>query len=290
MADVHAEPQEQYHVMGNQLLDLHLDHLVASGKSAKTIEVRRSVLRRLHDRLPFGLAYAATEQIVSWFADLRGRGRSRWTLAVYQYHVASFYRWATNAGFLDGDPARGIDRVHAPRCVPDPVTDDELAAALLLPEPFRSVVALAAFAGMRVSEIAAAHRDHVTAERIMIPHGKGDKPGSVPTHPYLWNLIEPKTGQLVTNADGEPVTGNWVSRRTRAALTRAGLVGVHPHRFRHWYGTMIQQSVGDIRVTQECMRHADIASTMGYTLVTGAARTAAVSALPVPSNMAAPAS
>ncbi|HEX6970262.1 MAG TPA: tyrosine-type recombinase/integrase [Micromonosporaceae bacterium] len=272
--------------MGSQLLDLHLDHLMASGKSDKTIEVRRSVLRRLHDRLPFGLAYAATEQILAWFADLRAHGRSRWTLSIYQYHVTSFYRWATGAGFLDGDPARGIDRITAPRCVPDPVTDEELAAALLLPDPWRSVVALAAYAGMRCSEVAACHRNHITAERIMIPHGKGDKPGSVPTHPYLWELLEPRSGLIVTNREGEPVSGNWVSRRTRAKLAKAGLKGVHPHRFRHWYGTTIQASTGDIRVTQELMRHSSISSTMGYTLVTGAARTAAVSALPVPDTAA----
>jgi integrase/recombinase XerC len=278
----------EYRQMGDQLMDLHLAHLSASGKSAKTIEVRESVLRRLHEQLPFGLAYAATEQIEAWIADLRTRGRSRWTLSIYQYHVRMFYRWATGAGFLDGDPTGALDRIRAPRCVPDPVTDDELETALGLPDPWRTVVALAAYAGLRVSEIAACRRDHITTERIMIPHGKGDEGGSVPTHPYLWDLVHGRAGLLVTR-DGQRVTGNWISRTTRYRLGLVGLVGVHPHRFRHWYGTTIQAHGGDIRVTQELMRHSNISSTMGYTLVTDAAKSAAVASLHVP-NMGAPAS
>jgi site-specific recombinase XerC len=269
--------------MSDELVTDHLKHLRSGGASERTIESRRSVLKQLHNRLPFGLAYGATEQIEAWLSGLREGGRSRWTLAVYSYHVRSFYQWATKAGFLDGDPSAEIPRARYPRCLPKPIDEDELAQALSLAEPFRTAVILAAFAGLRASEIAACHREHVTVERLIVPDGKGGQPGSVPTHPYLWAHIQTRqTGPLITDRLGHRVTGHWLTVHIRGHFDAAGLPRVHLHRLRHRYGTQIQQLYGDIRVTQECMRHRSIASTEGYTQVTNARRTAAVNALPIP--------
>lgn len=276
--------------MSDELLDLHLAHMRAGGKSPQTIDGRRIVLRQLYKVLPFGLAYAAQEQIEAWLASLRERGRSRWTLVSYSYHVREFYRWATRAGFLDGDPTGGLARVRVPPSIPRPVAEDQLAHALAtLTEPYKTAIVLAAFAGLRRAEIASCRREHITAEAVLIPHGKGDKPGSVPTHPYLWEHIHARpAGPLVRDRGGREVSPRWLSIEIRAALDAIGLDGVHLHCFRHRYGTLIQQSTGDIRVTQECLRHANIRTTMGYTLVTSSQRSAAVAALPVPG--AAPAS
>lgn len=167
--------------------------------------------------------------------------------------------------------------------VPKPVTDDELGRALELPEPFRTAVVLAGWAGLRVSEIAGCHREHVTQDRVLVVCGKGGDPGTVPTHPFVWEQVRGRAGgPLVTDRWGRPVDGHWLTVHARKAFDRAGLAGVHLHRLRHWYGTMIQATLGDLRVTQECLRHRHVTSTQGYTKVTGGQRTAAVASLPVP--------
>lgn len=276
---------DEYRQMSNDLIDLHIAHLRAAGQSRRTIEARQGVLRRLYDRLPWGLCYAATEQIEAWLADLTAKGRSRWTLSIYAYHVRAFYRWATSAGFLDGDPTATIPAPRIPRCVPKPVTEEELWLVLSLPEPFGTAGALAGFAGLRVSEIAACRREHITAEMLTVISGKGGHPGTVPTHPYVWERIrDMPPGLLVTNHRGEPVTGQWITVSIRWRLDKIGLRGVHMHRLRHWYGTTIQRLTGDIRVTQECLRHQHVGSTQGYTLVSDGQRAAAVAALPLPGN------
>lgn len=276
-------------MMSDQLIDLHLAHLRAGGKSDRTIEARTNVLNRLNDRLPFGLIYAATEQLEGWLAELREHGRSRWTLATYSYHVRAFYRWATAAGFQDGDPATAMPRASAPRLLPNPATEDELAAILDLPEPICTAAVLAGWAGMRVSEIAACRREHVTAEKILIPSGKGEKMGIVDTHPFVWEWLHDRPpGLLILNRYGKPVSGHWISMTARYHLNKIGLQRVHLHMLRHRYGTLIQETVGDLRVTQECLRHANINSTAGYTLVAGSRRREAVLTLPVPVTRATP--
>lgn len=273
--------------MGTDLISLHLDHLEAAGRSEHTREARRNVLTRVHDYLPFGLAYAATEQLEAWLKTVHGihdrRPASRWTKVTYVYHLRAFYRWACAAGFLEGDPTMLMGRHRNPKLVPKPVTEDDLARALEAPEPWRTGFILAAFEGMRVSEIAACDRDHVTAEMILIPDGKGGDPGTVPTHPYVWDHIRNRpSGLLLLNRRGFPLTGHQISLAARYHLDKLGLPQVHMHMLRHRYGTMIQEMHGDLRVTQECLRHLSVASTQGYTLVTKGRRAAAVAALPVP--------
>jgi len=274
--------RHNYARMSDELIDDHLEAL-GSSKSEYTIQQRAFILRRLAEWLDYGLAYAATEQINAFLLDLRRRGRARNTIWTYGYHIRQFYLWACKAGFLDGDPTAELDRPARPQGIPNPVTEEELARVLAVPEPLLTAVILAAFAGLRRGEIAAARREDITAEVIRIPVGKGGRPGAVPTHPFVWDHVKARApGPLVIGAHGHALTGHRLGVLARAAFDDIGLPQVHLHRLRHRYGALIQQLYGDLRVTQECLRHRSVATTQVYTLVTGARRAEAVTLLPVP--------
>lgn len=261
------------------LVAAHLDHLRAAGYSQRTIKARADVLRRLHEALDLGLAFASTAEIEAWLGT---DDWSRWTRHTYSGHIRGFYAWA-DGRYLDGDPTADMPVPPGSRCIPRPVTDDELRQALGSPYPWSMVVRLAAYAGLRVSEIARADREDATEQTLYVPTGKGGEPGTVPMHPYLWQAVAHlPPGPLVRHSRGGRVGGHWISTEARRHFLRIGLPGVHVHRFRHWYGTNVQARVGDLRVTQECLRHRNVSSTQAYTLVTGAQRSAAVVSLPVP--------
>lgn len=271
-------PSEQHATM-SYLIPAYVEHLRAGDKSERTVTERREVLQRLHNDLPFGLGFAATEQLEAWLGQ---PGWSRWTRITYAKHIRAFYRWATRMEYLDGDPAAELPRPKAPRLVPKPVTDVELAAALHSPEPWYTAIVLAAYAGLRAEEIGRAQREHVNEDLLYVPNGKGGEPGVVATHPFLWETVgERPAGALVLDRFGRPVTGRWLSINARAHFDALGMPDVHLHRFRHWFGSKIQAEYHDLRVTQECLRHASVTSTQGYTMVTGKQRAAAVSMLPV---------
>ena len=271
-------PLSEQHIAMGYLIELHLEHLRAAGKSPHTLAARENILRRLHTHLPFGLAFAATEQIEAFMAEQRW---GRWARSTGDNHIRMFYRWATANEHLDGDPMAATKRPKRPRLIPKPVTETDLAAALEVPEPIRTAVLLAGWEGMRASEIAACWREHITESTVYIPRGKGGEPGTIPTHPLVWEALRYRPdGPLIRDRHGQTITGHWISQTARYHLNRLGLQHVHLHRLRHRYGTLIQQLNGDIRVTQECMRHASVASTQGYTLVTGEQRRAAVVSLP----------
>jgi integrase len=275
----------QHRTMSNDLITDHLNHLAAGGAAQTTIDYRRGLLQRLSRDLPMGLAFAATEQVEAWLARLRDKGRAQNTLSIYGYHIKSFYDWVCEAGFLDGNPVATIKWARSVRGLPHPVSEAELAQVLGLAEPLRTAVILAAFEGYRRAEITASRREDITPERCLIPDGKGGQPRYVPTHPYVWqHLHDRDSGPLIRDRRGKPVTPTWLGQRARYAFDAIGLPEVRLHRFRHRYGTLIQQLYGDIRVTQECLGHKRISTTEVYTQVTGDRKTAAVRTLPVPGS------
>ena len=270
------------HAMSDDLIGMHLDHLAAGGTPQSTIESRRGLLSRLNRDLPYGIAFAATEQIEAWMANHHRRGRAQNTLAQYGYHIRAFFDWAAGR-YLDGNPVATIRWAKSVRKLPDPVEEAELAALLAVAEPLRTAIILAAFEGLRRAEITAACREHITEKLTTVPIGKGGLPGAVPTHDYVWQHVKDRPrGLLVTNRRGEPLSPMALGQRARHTFNRLGLPDVRLHRLRHRYGTLIQELYGDLRVTQECMRHRSVLSTQGYTLVTGQRRAAAVASLPVP--------
>lgn len=274
------------HLM-SELIDAHVRHLRAANQSEDTIRSRIRLLRALHDFLPFGLAYASTEELEAFLQS--NPEWKAWTKATYGTHIRSFFAWA-NGRYLAGDPAAAMAVPRKPRGAPHPVTDEELATALARsPEPWRTAIMLAAYAGLRVSELVGVHREHVTQETIRIMRAKGGDPANVDTHPAIWEMVKGRPrGPLCQYVDGRaagrPVRRDWIFRHERAHFDGIGLAAVTMHRFRHWFGTMLLEGGANIRTVQDALRHRSIVSTEGYTLARGGQRRLAIRSLPAPTQ------
>jgi integrase/recombinase XerD len=264
----------------SDLIERHLTAITAEGASTNTRKDRGRCLRRLHDDLPFGIAAASTEQIQAWLAYDQW---SRWTRYTYAGHIFGFFDWLVANGYLtaDEDPTAGMARPKAPRCVPRPATEEQLATALTAPEPLLTAVILAAYAGMRRFEAAAADREHITEDLIFIPVAKGGAPQTVATHPVVWEHVKDRRrGPLLVDEDGHRLTPERLSGMALRWFRSQGLPGFGLHRFRHWYGTMIQREHHDLLITQQALRHSTVTSTQGYALVSNRVRDDAIRSLP----------
>lgn len=196
------------------------------------------------------------------------------TRQTYFVNLNSWFRWLHESGKIDANPMAGVPIPRAPRTRPVPLTTAhvELAIASANRKRTRAMILLAAYQGLRVSEIAKVHgRDFDVLGKRMFVTGKGGLKATLPLSPIIESLAdEMPTGywfpQHVANrtgASGGHILGRSVSTIISSSLSRAGINGT-AHGLRHWFASeMLRQGV-DIRVIQELLRHASIATTERY--------------------------
>lgn len=262
-----------------QLVPLHLQWLQAGGRAKSTVRDRGRLLEHADRHLPYGVDNANSDEIAAY---LSYDGWSTWTRHTYDGHFRGFFDWAYNTRYRDDNPMWDLLRTPEGDRLPDPCTDEELVQMLTrAPRWWQMVFLLAAYAGLRASEIGALLRQDVTVDRIRVRQGKGGKDAYVDTHPLIWEAVrELPKGRLVRDAAGQPVTGYQLTNRAWEMFHRIDLPDMHLHRLRHWYATALLKAGADLETVRQCMRHANITSTVNYTLIASAARRVAVHRLP----------
>jgi integrase/recombinase XerD len=287
-------------VLASQI-DRFLDHLtVERGLSPNTLAAYRRDLRRYARflrRRRVGDALDVDGAIVSAFvADVSsathdGGTPYRATSVVRALSsVRSFHRFLLREGIAAGDPTEGVVRPRTPRSLPRPLSVEDVGRLLDAPRPTdakglrdRAVLETMYGAGLRVSELVGLDVDDVDVEdgsvRVL---GKGGKERDVPLGRYAREAIGAYLSRarpslatarsrsaLFLNQRGGRLTRQacWNAIREHAAT--AGIdKRVTPHTLRHSFATHLLEGGADVRVVQELLGHASVATTQVYTLVT----------------------
>ena len=238
------------------------DYQRARGFSPKTIKRRLLTLTQFQRLLsPSGL-FDATDSDVQEFLLAHSSPRTR---HAYRSDLAVFYRWATRRKLTADDPTALVDPIRIPKTLPRPVP-----APMVRPlvdnaptEDMRLAIALAAFAGLRVAEIAHIDADDVdlNRNRITVRNGKGGKDREIPLHPSLRRIIEPrcrKSGRLFQ------IKPETLSRSVAKYLRESG-VDATAHKLRATFATELAEVArGDVLLVQTLLGHDSPSTTMSY--------------------------
>ena len=279
-----------------------LDHLtVERGLAANTIEAyRRDLGRYLEFLRSQGVddpARAGETAISAFVAHLSGaeyapghRYRAS-SVARALAAVRSFHRFLVREGDSESDPAQAVTRPKVPRNLPRPLTVDEVTAIVAAPGDDGSAVALRDRAiletlygaGLRISELVGLDVDDVDLEEGSVRAvGKGSRERLVPLGRYAVRAVQgylvrgrpalagPRSrGALFLNQRGGRLTRQGCTNIVKSMARRAGLrKRVTPHMLRHSFATHLLEGGADVRVVQELLGHASVATTQIYTLVT----------------------
>ena len=147
----------------------------------------------------------------------------------------------------------------------------------------KAIMELFYASGLRISEVTGARMENLSLEEGWIRiTGKGKKTRLVPVggaardalDVYLDSarpkLVTKKTQSFVfLNRNGGKLTTArvWQIVKERAALAGLDPKKIHPHLLRHSFATHLLAGGADLRVIQEMLGHADIATTQIYTHV-----------------------
>lgn len=253
----------------------HLEWMRARNLSRSTIHARWATLTALTQACGDPLR-ATTGDIA---ALLVARGLQPQTMNVWRSHLSAFYTWALDEGLVARNPVKRIPRAAQPANLPRPIPEASLARAIAAADPRMAAwLTLGAYAGLRVSEIAALEVENVRVDNatIRVVMGKGRKSRVIPMHPRVRAALEPfmrDTGRLWTNPT--KVVGLYMNRHLR----QLGLPDT-AHSLRHRFATAVYEaSGGDLNLTRELLGHSSTATTQVYAQVSVSRSTAAVGML-----------
>lgn len=243
------------------LLVLWQQWLAATGHRPSTIRTRSAYVGRWLAKHPDPWS-ASVDDVAAW---MTAREWSPETRKSARASLALLYRWGLATGRTSADPTRAVPAVRVPRALPRPCPDDVLVSALTRCDTTgRLALLLAALGGLRVAEIAAVHSDDVGCEELRVT-GKAGRVRHVPVHPQLAALLEPVSGWAFPSPTrrGEHERAASVSRRI-AVLLGSGWTA---HSLRHRFATELHYATHDLRLVQEMLGHASVATTQIYTAV-----------------------
>ena len=159
-----------------------------------------------------------------------------------------------------------------------PEPDDEVTDVLRLRN--RAILELMYSSGARVSEVAQLDLDEMVQGGWVRIRGKGSKERLVPVGSFAQRAIDAylvRSRPLLAAKAGGPALflnqrGSRLSRQSiweiiQSAGEACGL-SVSPHSLRHSFATHLIEGGADVRVVQELLGHASVATTQIYTLVT----------------------
>ena len=217
--------------------------------------------------------------------------------------VRSFTAFAAAEGWLPLDPGASVRPPKAPMRLPKAISVHDMerllgAAATSDDDPVqlrdRALLELLYATGARISEAVGLSVDDVTtlsddsapdADGLAVVKvtGKGNKQRVVPLGSFARAAIDaylvrarpvfaargPSTPALFLGARGARLSRQSAWLVIQAAAERAGLAEhVSPHTFRHSFATHLLEGGADVRVVQELLGHASVATTQIYTMVT----------------------
>ncbi|KZE42021.1 site-specific tyrosine recombinase XerD [Microbacterium sp. T32] len=244
---------------------------------------------------------AVTSALVAEFAAERAGAEpppAASSLARLQSSVRGLHRFLVREGRSDDDPSGRLRPPKAPRRLPKALSIGQVERLLDAAGPApgsadataadpsavrdRALLELLYATGARVSEIVQLDVDDTAHGDVLRVRGKGAKERIVPVGSYARAAVEAyltrvrpawaakgrATPRLFLGVRGAPLSRQSAWLIIQAAAERAGLTAhVSPHTLRHSFATHLLQGGADVRVVQELLGHASVATTQIYTHV-----------------------
>ncbi|MDT3316786.1 site-specific tyrosine recombinase XerD [Microbacterium sp. KSW4-11] len=285
-------------------VDAFLRHItIERGLSAHTVAAYRRDLAGYLDWLGSHDVVdtdGVTTELVTRFAAERAASDpppASTSLARLQSAVRSFHRFLAREGIATEDPTSRLRPPKAPMRLPKALPVDDvirlLDAAGPAPEDAapgeliglrdRALLELLYATGARVSEIVDLDVDDLRHGDVLRVRGKGSKERVVPVGSYARASVNAyltrarpelsrrgrATPRAFLGARGAPLSRQSAWLVIQQAAERANITAhVSPHTLRHSFATHLLQGGADVRVVQELLGHASVATTQIYTHVT----------------------
>jgi integrase/recombinase XerD len=260
-------------------------HQRAANLSSKTVQNREECLLLLARRTNLSPAEITLDHLEASLARVNARtggDLSAGTKMSERSYLQTFFAWMRSSGRREDDPAAGLHRIKKPRRRPRPFRQSQVETILDggSYKRTRDIIIIAALSGLRIGEIV-----RIRGEDVDIEVGelhtlrKGGIEHIVVMHATLidlaaeyprrgWWFPSPGTNRMFPNGGGH-ILMKSASDRVSYAIRQSGIPAgrLTGHSLRHYFATELLNRGVNIRVVQEALGHASLATTQMYTEV-----------------------
>ena len=273
---------------------------VEKGFSGNTVEAYRNDLQQLASfaeeeatKQSFMPSWANFNRqgMLSYMLNLKERNYASTTIARKVAAARSFFGFLKAEGIIKADPTENMSSPSVGKSLPKPISISQVRNLLdqsaklntLESRRDKAMLELLYASGMRISELVSLNLGDVDTEGGYVRcFGKGHKERLVPIYEQAARLVKeyseetrPKLARkkdevaLFLNSRGERLTRQGFWQKLKEYAKAAGLdTQVSPHTLRHSFATHMLSGGADLRVVQELLGHANIATTQVYTHLT----------------------
>ncbi len=202
------------------------------------------------------------------------------TVTNYVQSLLAFCRWLFEEDYVKANPGAKVKKPKAPQLVKDVFTDDELKRMIETARGEKrnglrnaAIILVLTDTGIRVAELCGIEADDILWNQSLVRvFGKGQKERIVPFGPGTSNAMRKyqikgrgtHPGYFFLSEEERKLTTTGVSTILRRLGDRAGVEGVHPHKFRRTFATSFLRNGGDVLTLQRIMGHTTLAMTQRY--------------------------
>lgn len=287
-------------------IDVYIAHISAI-MSDNTVKCKDTTLKKVKDEIGDLDIELLTPADVSRTCTVLCIGHTRGTQRTYLAGFRSFLAFSKLMGYCS-DLTMCIQRPRLPRALPRLPPEGAVSKILsYVPQDVgndrnafsriraRTVVCMLPLTGLRVGELIDLDVDSITLNGSpeVFVRGKGDRERVVPIPGRLADILDEYIyrrkryhseyyGAFFASWAGEQwrrMSPQGIRQNVRSFLKVCGIPYFNPHRFRHYYATMLLRNGVDIYTIKELMGHSSLASTQVYLSTNMEAKRAAVEGL-----------
>ena len=270
-------------------IDDFLSYLASEkGLSHNTLIAYGADIDKLQEHLKIhhstSLLAASQDHIVAFIGDLQKKGHASSTLCRSLVAIKVFYRFLSQEGYTSLDPTVLLATPKIWQLIPEVLTVAEVDALLAAPDTTahigirdRAILLILYACGLRVSELCQLNLHSLSDASVRVK-GKGSKERVIPIatnavaavddylHHCRSSAKDHEQKALFVTASGARIDRTAVWERVKYYGKKAGIMkNISPHTLRHSFATHLLENGADLRVIQEMLGHASIATTDRYT-------------------------
>lgn len=264
----------------NILLDSFISAKKIEGCSDKSMHYYKRTIELFSESVALPITQITTMHIRDYLVQYQNLHQcSKVTIDNMRRILSSFFAWLEDEDYIVKSPVRRIHKVKTESYIKETLSDEELEKMRDCSSSVRDLAMLDLLisTGIRVGELVGINRSDLNfQERQCVVFGKGNKErlvyfnarAKIHLEAYLRERKDTNPALFVgLHAPYKRLQISGVERRIKQLGARAGIGGVHPHKFRRTMATMAIDKGMPIEQVQRLLGHVRIDTTLHYAMV-----------------------